>query len=93
MFEWDTANNKARTNNNGRHHNPEFDTLIQQGRETTDQAKRAQIYEKANAILHDDAPWILINHTTHVRATRVNVKGFQLNPLQMFFHMELVSLE
>ncbi|HXZ44607.1 MAG TPA: ABC transporter substrate-binding protein [archaeon] len=93
LFEWDTANNKPRVNDNCRHHNPEFDKLMEQGRETTDQAKRAQIYEKANQILHDDAPWIFINHTNQVRATRANVKGFQLNPLQMFFHMEQVSLE
>ena len=93
LFEWDTANNKARTNNAARHHNPEFDKLLEQGRETTDQAKRAAIYEKANQILHDDAPWIFMNHTTQVRATRANVKGFQLNPLQMFFNMEQVSLE
>jgi ABC-type transport system substrate-binding protein len=93
LFEWDTANNKARTNNSARHHNPEFDSLLQQGRETSDQGKRAQIYSKANAILRDDAPWIFMNHTTQVRAARANVKGFQLNPLQMFFHMEFVSLE
>ena len=93
MFEWDTVNNKARANNNAHHHNPEYDKLIVEGRRTTDQAKRAQIYQKANAVLHDDAPWIFMNHTNQVRATRANVKGFQLNPLQMFFRMELVSLE
>jgi peptide/nickel transport system substrate-binding protein len=93
MFEWDTAKNTARANNNAHHHNPEYDKLIVEGRRTADQAKRAQIYEKANAIVHDDAPWIFMNHTNQVRATRANVKGFQLNPLQMFFHMELVSLE
>ncbi len=93
LFEWDTAANKPRINNTSRHHNPEFDKLMALGRETTDQAKRAQIYERANAILHDDAPWIFINHTNQVRATRASVKGFQLNPLQMFFHMEQVSLE
>ncbi len=93
LFEWDTANNKPRVNDTSRHHNPEFDRLMEQGRETTDQAKRAQIYEKANQILHDDASWIFINHTNQVRAARANVKGFQLNPLQMFFHMEQVSLE
>jgi peptide/nickel transport system substrate-binding protein len=87
------VNNKARANNNAHHHNPEYDKLIVEGRRTSDQAKRAQIYERANAILHDDAPWIFINHTNHVRATRANVKGFELNPLQMFFHMERVSLE
>jgi len=34
-----------------------------------------------------------MNHTNQVRAARANVKGFVLNPLQMFFNMELVSLE
>ena len=52
-----------------------------------------QIYERANQILHDDAAWIFINHMNQVRAARANVKGFQLNPLQMFFNMEKVSLE
>ena len=66
---------------------------MQDGRLTTDQAKRIQIYEKANQVLNDDAPWIFMNHTNHVRAARANVRGFQLNPLQMFFHMEQVSLE
>ena len=93
LFEWDTATNQPRINDTARHHNPEFDKLMQEGRETTDQAKRAQIYEKANQILHDDAAWIFINHTNQVRAARANVKGFLLNPLQMFFHMEQVSLE
>lgn len=93
LFEFDTASNKPRVNDTARHHNPEYDKLMEQGRETTDQAKRVQIYEKANQILHDDAAWIFINHTNQVRATRANVKGYQLNPLQMFFHMELVSLE
>jgi len=51
------------------------------------------LYEQANKLLHDDAPWIFINHTNQVRAARANVKGFLLNPLQMFFHMELVSIE
>ena len=93
LFEWDTAANKARTNNNARHHNPDYDRLIQQGRQVADQAKRAQIYVDANKILHEDAPWIFMNHTNQVRAARATVKGFLLNPLQMFFHMELVSLQ
>ena len=93
LFEWGPDPSKPRTNNSARHLNPEFEKLIQQGRETTDQAKRAQIYEKANEILHDDAPWIFINYTNQVRASRATMKGFLLNPLQMFFHMEKVSLE
>jgi len=84
---------KARANNASRHHDVAYDKLIVQGRQVTDQAKRAAIYEQANKLLHDDAAWIFINHTNQVRATRANVTGFQLNPLQMFFHMEQVGLQ
>jgi len=93
LFEWGPDPNKPRTNDTSRYRNPEYEKLIQEGRETADQAKRAQIYEKANQVLHDDAPWIFINYTNQVRASRATVKGFQLNPLQMFFHMEKVSLQ
>ncbi len=93
LFEWDEAAGKARTNNTSRHHNPEFDKLMREARRATDPVKRAKLYQDANRILHDDAPWIFMNHTNQVRAARANVKGFLLNPLQMFFHMELVSLE
>jgi peptide/nickel transport system substrate-binding protein len=93
LFEWGIGSDKPRTNDTSRHHNPEFDKLMEQGREATDQAKRAQIYDQANQILHDDAPWIFINYTNQVRAARANVKGFRLNPLQMFFRMEQVALE
>lgn len=93
LYEWGVGSETPRTNDTSRHHNPEFDRLIQEGRETTDQAKRARIYEKANQVLHDDAPWIFINYTNQVRASRASVKGFLLNPLQMFFHMERVSLQ
>ena len=93
LFEWDEAAGKARSNNTSRHHDVAYDKLLVQGRQITDQAKRAQIYEQANKLLHDDAPWIFINHTNQVRATRANVTGFQLNPLLMFFHMEQVGLQ
>ena len=56
-----------------RHHDAAYDKLIVQGRQVTDQAKRAADLQQANKMLHDDAPWIFINHTNQVRATRANV--------------------
>jgi len=91
LFEF--AGGKPRTNNCSRHHNADFDKLIQQGRLVSDQPKRAQIYMEANRILHDSAPGIFINYTNQVRAARATVQGFTLNPLQMFFHMQQVSLQ
>jgi len=93
LFEWDDVAGHQRTNDNSRHHDVAYDKLLVQGRQVTDQAKRADLYMQANKLLHDDAPWIFINHTNQVRATRANVTGFQLNPLQMFFHMEQVGLQ
>ncbi|HET8999288.1 MAG TPA: ABC transporter substrate-binding protein [bacterium] len=93
LFEWDEIAGAKRPNNNARHRNPDYDKLMVQGRLVSDQAKRAQIYEQANKILHDDAPWVFMNYTNQVRAARASVQGFLLNPLQMFFHMEQVSLQ
>jgi hypothetical protein len=36
------------------------------GRRTTDQAKRIEIYKKAQKIILDEAPWIFVNQTLQV---------------------------
>jgi len=36
---------------------------------------------------------IFINSLRHVRVIRKEVKGYQLNPTQMFFDMQKVALE
>jgi peptide/nickel transport system substrate-binding protein len=92
-FGFDEATQTPNLNNCGRMHDPQFDRLIDQARQTTDQAERQRLYEQANKIVHDDAPWIFINYTNQVRAARASVKGFTLNPMQMFFDMQDVSTQ
>jgi len=58
-----------------------------------DHAKRTELYKQAQKIVLDDAPWIFVNSTLQIRGIRKNVKGFELNPTQMFFGMEKVSLQ
>jgi peptide/nickel transport system substrate-binding protein len=36
---------------------------------------------------------VFVNSVLQVRAARTEVKGFRLNPTQMFFDMEQVSIE
>lgn len=79
--------------NTAHYSNPQLDEILQQARIVTDPAERAKLYEEASRIIHDDAPWLFINHTKHVRAIRANVEGFALNPLQMFWYMEDVELK
>ncbi len=73
--------------------NDELDAILLEARQTSDQAKREELYKRACVIIHDEAPGIWVNHTKQVRATRKEVKGFLLNPLQMFFNMHEVTLE
>jgi peptide/nickel transport system substrate-binding protein len=72
--------------------NPELDEILRTARTTPDQETRAELYKEAAQIIHDDAAWLFINHTLHVRAHRANVEGYVLNPLQMFWYMEDVGI-
>jgi peptide/nickel transport system substrate-binding protein len=60
--------------------NPKFDDLLHQARISTDQAKRAELYREAQRILHDDPPWIFIDHEIQVAAHTKRVQGFKLHP-------------
>lgn len=73
--------------------NPAYEKLLADGLATPDQARRTAIYAEAQKLLLDDAPWLFVNSPTQIRAIRKEVKGFQLNPMQMFLDMEQVSLE
>ena len=79
--------------NTSHHSNPELEKLLAAALLTADVAKRTELYHQAQKIVLDDAPWIFVNSVLQTRAIRKNVHGFQLNPTQMFFDMEQVSLQ
>ncbi|MBE7178977.1 MAG: ABC transporter substrate-binding protein, partial [Mucilaginibacter polytrichastri] len=76
-----------------RYNNPELEALLSKALVEADPAKRTPIYQQAQKLIVDDAPWIFVNSTLQIRAIRKNVTGYQLNPTQMFFGMENVSVE
>lgn len=78
--------------NTPRYISPEVDKLLVEARTVPDHDKRVALYHQAQKLILDDAPWIFINSLMHVRVTRKEVKGYQLNPTQMFFGMQNVSL-
>ena len=79
--------------NNAHYRNPEVDKLLDQAVQESDPKKRVGEYAQIQKMILDDAPWIFVNSVLQVRAIRKNVKGFTLNPTQMFFDMEKVSVE
>ena len=62
--------------------NPEFDQLMEEGRATSNFEDRYAIYEKANKILVDDAPYIYMYNKEEIRAYQNYVMGFTVRPDQ-----------
>ncbi len=91
LYEMFSTNNIP-VGNTAHYSNADLDAILTEARTVSDPAERAALYEQASIIIHDDAPWLFVNHTLQVRATSDNVEGFALNPLQMFWYMEDVEL-
>jgi len=60
--------------------NDEVDELLKEAQQTYDEKERLDLYIKAQRIIVDDAPWVFLNHTKQLAATRKDVKGFALHP-------------
>lgn len=58
-----------------------YDALIERARQVTDRKTRARIYADAQAIFHDQAPWVPIASPRFLVAARANVMNFVMNPL------------
>jgi peptide/nickel transport system substrate-binding protein len=61
-------------------HNEEYHNLMQQGKQTVDQAKRTEIYEKALQLIYDEVPVISVAHSTQIWPALNNVTDFKLHP-------------
>ena len=59
----------------------DFEKLITQAAQITDQAQRAKLYEQAQVIMHDEAPFFLIAHSITFMPLRKNVTGYVMSPL------------
>lgn len=62
--------------------NPEFDQLVEEGRSISDFDERYEIYEQANQILVDDAPYVYMYNKQEIRAYSPEVQGFVVRPDQ-----------
>lgn len=80
-------------NNWAHYNNPEVEKLLAKALTLPSAAARTPLYHQAQKMILDDAPWIFVNSTLQVRAINKHVKGFMLNPTQMYFGMEKVSIE
>src|SRR5881628_1875760 len=78
--------------NRALYRNERFDELLTQARQTTDQAKRGQLYREAQTILVEDAPWVFVDHEVQIAATSKRVQGLKLHP-SFDLRVETISLK
>ena len=57
-----------------------LDNLISQGKTVSDQDKRSALYQKAQALIQQQALWLPLAHPTAYALTRKDVQGYQASP-------------
>ncbi len=67
--------------NNSAYHNAAVDRLLEQQRETTDPAQRAELLTKAQALIVPDQPWIVFYSPDSVMVLNKRLGGYQIRPL------------
>ena len=61
--------------------NTEFDELVKKAKITSDQAVRTDLYEQAQVVFKEQAPWATIAHSVVFEPVRKEVKGYVIDPL------------
>ena len=57
-----------------------FEDLVQKAKVVSSPAERAKLYEKAQVIFKEQAPWFTIAHAVQIKPVRKEVIGFKLSP-------------
>jgi dipeptide transport system substrate-binding protein len=60
-------------------HKP-FDDLLVQAKQTSDLAKRTELYEQAQVIFKEEAPWVTVAHSVVFMPMRNSVSGYKMDP-------------
>ena len=66
--------------------NPEVDRLIEEGRETFDQEKRKEIYQKIHAILAEEQPYTFLYFPYALPAIHKRFKGIEPAPAELMYN-------
>lgn len=77
---YDFLNPKLKTKDRGNYSlysNPHVDQLLEQAEKEMDQAKRKSMYEEAQQIIYDEAPWVFGYSLKEIEAGLKQVKGWE----------------
>lgn len=79
-------------NNTARWCHTQFNQLVLEARKNTDQKKRAELYQKAQRIFKEEAPWVTLAHAKVFRVMDKKVKNFKIDPFG-YDYFDQVELE
>lgn len=77
--------------NSGYYSDPKVNKLLVSAEEEQNPTVRNQMYQQAEALINQDAPWIFVDHAKQVVAYNSSVQGFHLNP-QFPFLIQLANV-
>ena len=68
-----------------------FEDLVLKAKVTTDIAERTKLYEQAQVVFKEEAPWVTIAHSVVYKPMRKNVVGFKIDPFggHQFYEVDL----
>ncbi|MDJ0944162.1 MAG: ABC transporter substrate-binding protein [Kiloniellales bacterium] len=71
-------------------HKP-FEELIQKAKVTSELEDRTELYEQAQVVFKEEAPWVTIAHSVVFKPVRKEVKNFRINPFgtHVFYGVDL----
>lgn len=69
-----------KTNSNNAYVSEELHDILVEAQKTMDHEKRVELYNQAQEIIHEDAPWVPLVHSTPPIALKSNVKNYIPNP-------------
>jgi ABC-type transport system substrate-binding protein len=65
--------------------NPEVNDLLVEAVRVSDMEERKALYQQAEQIIVDDAPWVFLGYQMHQVVTRANITDFQLQPTYIYY--------
>lgn len=68
-----------------------FETVITEARAEQDHNKRIQLYQQAQEIMHEQAPAVMIAHSTIFEPVRKEVSGYEIDPFgkHIFYQVDI----
>jgi len=92
MNYWFEDKMQGMAGNRSFYHNPEVNALVLQAAGLTNQKERTALYQKAQKIVMNDAPYVFLYQKNYQASMRDSVKGFVFNPmLEQIFNIETMS--